>query len=150
VELRRYRFRSAWHVDVCKDALFDVLCDIASYPRWWPQVRSVERIDDDTASVVCRSALPYQLRMRAARAREDREAGALEVRLTGDLDGWSRWTLRPDGDRTALLYEQEVVVHGRMLRWLGVVGRPVLRLNHRWMMRSARLGLHRWVVAQAG
>jgi carbon monoxide dehydrogenase subunit G len=150
VELSRYRFRSAWHVDVDKDALFDVLSDIASYPRWWPQVRSVQRIDDDTASVVCRSVLPYRLRLLAARAREDRDAGALEVRLSGDLEGWSRWTLRPDGRRTALLYEQEVVVNGRVLHVLGMVGRPALRLNHRWMMRSARLGLRRWVAAPTG
>jgi hypothetical protein len=149
VDLSLYRFRSRWHVDADTDALFDVLCDIASYPRWWPQVRSVERVDEDTAAVVCRSALPYELRLRAARACEDRDAGALEVRLTGDLDGWSRWTLWPDGRRTALLYEQEVVVHGRTLRWLGLVARPALRLNHWWMMRSARLGLRRWVAAHA-
>jgi hypothetical protein len=134
-------------VDADKDALFDVLSDIASYPEWWRQVRSVERIDDDTASVVCRSVLPYDLRLRAARAREDRDVGALEVRLTGDLDGWSRWTLRPDGRRTALVYEQEVVVHSRLLHWLGLVGRPLLRLNHAWMMRSGRLGLRRRVLA---
>lgn len=148
VKLSRYRFRSAWHVDVAYDALFDVLSDIASYPHWWRQIRSVDRIDDDTASVVCRSVLPYDLRLCAARACEDRAGGALEVRLTGDLDGWSRWTLRPSGARTALVYEQEVVVHSRVLRLLGLVGRPLLRLNHAWMMRSGRLGLNRWVAAR--
>lgn len=147
MELSRYRFRSAWHVDMDEDALFDVLCDIGSYPQWWRQVRSVQRIDDDTASVVCRSVLPYDLRMRAARTTQDREGGVLEVRLSGDLDGWSRWTLTPRGRRTALVYEQEVVAHGRTLRWLGLVGRPLLRLNHRWMMRSGRVGLRRWVAS---
>lgn len=144
----RYCFRSAWHVDVHPDALFDVLCDIGSYPRWWRQLRSVERIDDDTASVVCRSVLPYSLRLRAERATEDRAAGVLEVRLDGDLHGWSRWTLTPEQGRTALVYEQEVVVRGRVLQWLGLVGRPVLRLNHAWMMRCGRLGLGRWVAGR--
>jgi hypothetical protein len=141
----RYRFRSAWYVDLDRDALFDVLCDIGSYPRWWPQLRSVERIDNDTAWVRCRSVLPYTLRLRAHRAAQDRAAGVLEVRLSGDLDGWSRWTLTPDRDRTSLVYEQEVVVRGRLLRLAGLVGRPVLRLNHAWMMRSGRRGLARWV-----
>ena len=140
-----YSFRSAWTVDVDADRLFDVLSDIASYPHWWPQLRSVERIDDETASVECRSALPYTLRLRAQRAREDREARVLEVRLEGDLDGWSRWTLTPQRHRTALVFDQEVVVCGRVLRWVGSVGRPVLRLNHAWMMRGGRLGLDRWV-----
>jgi hypothetical protein len=148
VQLSRYRFRSAWHVDVDEPTLFDVLADIASYPQWWRQVRSVERIDDDSAYVVCRSVLPYDLRLRAARTREEREAGSLEVRLTGDLDGWSRWTLRADGTGTALVYEQEVIVHSRLLRWAGMVGRPLLRLNHAWMMHSGRVGLRRWVAAR--
>jgi len=141
----RYRFRSAWTVDMDADQLFDVLADIASYPHWWPQLRSVERVDDDTAAVVCRSALPYTLRLRARRAREDRDALVLEVRLDGDLHGWSRWTLTPRQGRTALVYEQEVVVSGRVLRWVGFLGRPVLRLNHAWMMRGGRVGLDRWV-----
>jgi hypothetical protein len=145
VDVSRYCFRSAWRVDLDPDALFDVLCDIGSYPRWWPQLRAVERVDHDTASVSARSVLPYTLRFRAQRAREDRAAGVLEVRLDGDLDGWSRWTLTPDHGRTALLYEQEVFVRGRVLRWLGLVGRPVLRLNHAWMMRSGRRGLARRV-----
>ncbi len=149
VNLSRYRFRSAWQVDVAYDALFDVLSDISSYPHWWRQIRSVDRIDEDTASVVCRSVLPYDLRLCAARTCEDRDRGALEVRLTGDLDGWSRWTLRRNGVRTALVYEQEVVVHSRVVRWLGLVARPALRANHAWMMRSGRLGLDRWVAAHA-
>lgn len=143
-----YRFRSAWHVPADRDRIFDVLADIGAYPRWWPQVRSVDRVDEDTAALVCRSVLPYDLRMRAARAREDRDSGALEVRLSGDLDGWSRWTLRVEGSGTALLYEQEVVAHGQMLRLLGLVGRPFLRLNHAWMMRCGRVGLARWVRAR--
>jgi len=142
-----YCFRSAWRVDLDADQLFDVLSDIASYPHWWPQLRSVERIDDDTAAVRCRSALPYTLRLRAQRAREDRDARVLEVRLDGDLEGWARWTLTPGQDGTALVFEQEVVVRGQMLRWVGFIGRPVLRLNHAWMMRGARVGLDRWVAS---
>ena len=143
-----YCFRSAWEVGLDADRLFDVLSDIAAYPHWWPQLRSVERIDDDTAAVRCRSVLPYTLRLRAQRAREDPDAHVLEVRLDGDLDGWSRWTMTPTHAGTALVYEQEVVVRGRMLRWVGFVGRPVLRLNHAWMMRGARLGLGRWVASR--
>jgi uncharacterized membrane protein len=140
-----YRFRSAWTVDLDADRLFAVLSDIASYPRWWPQLRSVERFDEDTATVECRSALPYTLRLLARRATEDPEARVLEVRLDGDLHGWSRWTLAPEQGRTALVFEQEVVVRGRALRWVGFVGRPVLRLNHAWMMRGCRVGLNRWL-----
>lgn len=143
MQLSRYRFRSDWVVDASFDPVFDVLADIATYPEWWPQVRAVDRIDDDSASVVVRSALPYDLRVRVARAQQDRSAGVLEARLSGDLDGWCRWTLTPRGSRTGLVYEQQVVAHRRTLRVLGLVGRPALRLNHAWMMRRGRRGLER-------
>ncbi|MGH3367550.1 MAG: SRPBCC family protein [Nocardioidaceae bacterium] len=142
-----YRFRSFWTVPVHAHTVFDVLADIGSYPRWWPQVRSVEQIDEHTASLICRSLLPYRLHLRVIRRREHRDEGLLEVRLTGDLDGWSRWTLTPNGAGTGLLYEQEVVAHGRLLRHLGRVARPGLRFNHAWMMRSCRHGLARYLRA---
>jgi hypothetical protein len=123
--------------------VYDVLADLPSYPRWWPQVRSVERIDDDSAHVVCRSLLPYSLRFDMFRARDDRGAGVLEARLVGDLDGWARWTVRAADGGAELLYEQQVTTPGPLLRSLARVGRPVLELNHAWMMRRGRRGLTR-------
>jgi uncharacterized membrane protein len=89
-EFPEYRFVERWRVDRPGPVVYDVLADLTSYPEWWPQVRSVERIDDDSARVVCRSLLPYSLRFDMLRARDDRRAGVLEARLLGDLDGWAR------------------------------------------------------------
>ena len=138
----RYQFKEAWHVDVPGPVVYDVLADLPSYPEWWPQVRSVERIDDDSARVVCRSLLPYSLRFDLLRAREDRRAGVLEARLLGDLDGWARWTVHTSERSSLLLYEQQVTTPGRLLNALARVGRPALEANHAWMMRAGRQGLH--------
>jgi hypothetical protein len=122
------------------DQVFDVLADVAGYPRWWPQVRAVGRVDEGTAWVVCRSALPYDLDLVLTRRREERGPGLLEAGLGGDLDGWSRWTLRGDGAGTVVHYEQEVEVAPRLApaaRW----ARPLLSANHAWMMRGGRHGL---------
>jgi hypothetical protein len=130
-----------WRVDVPGPVVYDVLADLPSYPEWWPQVRSVERIDDESARVVCRSLLPYSLRFDLFRAREDRRAGVLEARLLGDLDGWARWTVRTSERSSVLLYEQQVTTPGPLLNALGRFGRPVLEFNHAWMMRAGRHGL---------
>ena len=138
-----YRFRSVWHLPTGPDQAYDVLQDLAGYAHWWPQVRSVEQYDDASATLVIRSALPYSLRMRVSRSREDRAAGVLEARLSGDLDGWSRWTVRPAPGGCAAVFEEHVVLQRRLLRRLGPVARPFLRLNHAWMMLGGRRGLRR-------
>jgi ribosome-associated toxin RatA of RatAB toxin-antitoxin module len=143
VELSRYRFRSVWTLPVSRDAVYDVVADLGAYPQWWPQVRTVERIDESTAALVCRSWLPYDLRFRASAVREDREAGILEATLTGDLEGWSRWTLTAHRAGTSLRYEQEVVTRAALLRRLAPIARPAMRLNHAVMMRACRRGLAR-------
>jgi hypothetical protein len=141
VRTPEYRFVETWKVGVPGPVVYDVLADLSAYPQWWPQVRSVEQIDDDSARVVCRSLLPYSLRFDLHRARDDRRAGVLEARLLGDLDGWARWTVLSADTRTVLLYQQQVTTPGWLLRSLERLGRPLLELNHAWMMRSGRLGL---------
>jgi hypothetical protein len=143
--LPRYVFADVWHVDVPSHVAYDVLADLASYPTWWRQVRSVERIDDDSARVVCRSLLPYTLRFDMFRVVEDRAAGVLEARLAGDLDGWARWTVRADRSRggAALHFEQQVTTPSPLLRRLATIGRPSLERNHDWMMWSGQRGLQR-------
>ena len=168
---RRYRFESHWDLPLPPDRLLDVLADVEAYPAWWPQVRLVRRIDEDSAEVLARSFLPYSLRFVLTRAVEDREAGVLEARLTGRLDGWSRWRVRrargheegvevgpeagvelgPEAGREStsegpvshLCYEQEVTVAGPLLAAASRVCRPLLVANHAWMMRGGRRGLLR-------
>ncbi len=143
MDLSLYRFRSVWSLPVGRDAVYDVLADVGAYPQWWPQVRTVERIDDVTAALVCRSWLPYDLRFRASAVREDREAGILEATLAGDLEGWSRWTLISHPAGTSLRYEQQVITRAGPLQRLALIARPALTLNHTVMMRDCRRGLER-------
>ena len=146
-----YRFSSRWSVEVPGRLVYDVLADLAAYPEWWPQVRNVEVLSEDHARVTCRSFLPYTLRFEMFRIRSDRRAGVLEARLLGDLDGWARWTVGTvaDSRHADLHYEQRVTTPGRLLTALGRLGRPILELNHAWMMRGARIGLQRRLLGPA-
>jgi len=136
-----YRFRSVWELPSGPEETYDLLQDLAGYPTWWPQVRSVERCDAESATLVVRSALPYSLRLRAAQSREDRAGGVLQAQLSGDVDGWSRWTVRATSAGCVVLFDEQVVVRRGLLRRLGPAARPLLRLNHAWMMRAGRRGL---------
>ncbi|MGI5199500.1 SRPBCC family protein [Streptomyces sp. CA-288835] len=136
-----YRFRSLWVLAAPADDVYDVLADAENYDRWWPQVREVTRIDDRSGIIRIRSLLPYDLVFTAREVRRDREAGVLEIAMTGDVDGWARWTLTSEGSGTRARYDQEVHVTKPLLRRLAVPGRPAFRANHALMMRAGRRGL---------
>uniref|UniRef100_A0AAU2JKY0 SRPBCC family protein n=1 Tax=Streptomyces sp. NBC_00049 TaxID=2903617 RepID=A0AAU2JKY0_9ACTN len=147
----RYRFRSVWDLDAPPARVYAVLEQPGEYPRWWPQVRRVESVDDRTGAATVRSALPYALHVTVTELLRDPGRGVLEVALHGDLDGWARWTVRPRGGRgaarTRALYEQEVEVRRPLMRRLALAGRPAFRLNHALMMRAGRRGLEAWLDA---
>ncbi|MEV8425058.1 SRPBCC family protein [Streptomyces niveus] len=136
-----YRFRSVWDLDAAPDAVFGVLERAGEYPDWWPQVREVTPLDERTGTARFRSLIPYDLVVSARESRNDPRARVLEMEMTGDLEGWARWTLSARGAGTRALYEQEVVVNKPLLRRLAVAGRPFFLANHALMMRAGRRGL---------
>ncbi|MFB7213395.1 SRPBCC family protein [Streptomyces sp. NPDC056255] len=136
-----YRFVSIWDLPAPPDAVYEILERADDYPRWWPQVREVTPVDGITGTTRIRSLLPYDLVMTVRERRRDRRAGVIEATLSGDLDGWVRWTVSPHGGGSRAVYEQEVEVHRRLMRLLAVPGRPVFRANHALMMRAGRRGL---------
>ncbi|KOU74416.1 polyketide cyclase [Streptomyces sp. MMG1533] len=137
----RYHFRSLWALPAPPAAVFEALERAEDYPRWWRQVREVNRIDDTTGVIRIRSLLPYDMTITAREARRDPAAGVLEIAMSGDLDGWARWTITVDGTGSLARYEQVVEVHKPLLRRFAVPGRPVFRANHWLMMRAGRRGL---------
>lgn len=141
MDWNHYRFRTLWSVPAPLAEVYAVLERVEDYPRWWPQVRLVTRLNDSTGVLTMRSLLPYDITVTAREARRDPATGVLEIAMSGDLDGWARWTLTADGAGTLARYDQVVDVHKPMLRRFAVLGRPVFRVNHRLMMRAGRRGL---------
>jgi uncharacterized protein YndB with AHSA1/START domain len=136
-----YRFHSRWALPASPDTVYEALEQAEEYPRWWPQVREVTRLDDTTGVIRIRSLLPYDLYFTARETRRDPVAGVLEIAMSGDIEGWARWTITAAGTGTLARYEQVVEAHKPLLRRFAVPGRPVFRANHRLMMRAGRRGL---------
>ncbi|MCW5250917.1 MULTISPECIES: SRPBCC family protein [unclassified Streptomyces] len=141
MDWNHYRFRSLWDLPAPLPAAHRALDRLEDYPRWWPQVREVTRLDRTHALVRFRSLLPYDLTATLRETRRDPEAGVLEAAMGGDMEGWARWTLAPRGEGTLVHYDQEVNVRKDLLRRFAVPGRPLFRANHRLMMRAGRRGL---------
>lgn len=137
--MQSFEFEREWRVRAPMTRVRRVLGDLERYPEWWPQVLAVAKIDDDTARVLCRSRLPYTLDLVLHAERDDLRL--LEVRIEGDLTGWSRFVLVPEGSATRIGYTQQVAVARSVLALAGRLARPVLRWNHDQMMADCEVGL---------
>jgi hypothetical protein len=141
VDLNFYRFRSVWLLGVGPRSVYEVLARFEDYPGWWPEVRRIRLVGEESCEVTCRSALPYDLTFVLRPTRRDPDVGVLEASMTGDLEGFSRWRISEHLSGSRLVFEEEVTAHKRLLRRLAPVARPAFRANHAIMMRHARSGL---------
>lgn len=141
--LNDYRFRDVWSVGAASARVFDALVDLTNWPSWWPDVRTVHRIDDETAELTCRATLPYALTFRLRRAVQDERSGRLVVDMTGDLEGYTEGVVAPhaSGAGAQLAIDQRVVVNKPLLRALAPLARPLFVANHALMMRRGQQGL---------
>ncbi len=146
----RYRFRSDWWVDAPPPAVYGVLERGEDYPNWWPQVREATVTGPETGRCRFRSVLPFELIVEVRSARREPAAGVLQAALTGDLEGWVRWTVSAERGGSRVRYEQDTLLCRSLLRRLSWVARPVLRANHALMMRAARTGLRAAARSSAG
>ena len=134
-----YVFDDSWETPAPRAQVHEVLLDLEHYVDWWPQVRAVASAGPDDAVVVCRSLLPYDLELHLHA--ESRDPGLLRVRIDGPISGYAAWRLTPVGTGTRLDFEQRVRAVTRAFRWASYVAKPVLAVNHTWMMRGAERGL---------
>ena len=127
------------------DDVYAVLERLPDYPLWWPQVRSVTPLGNDTYELVCRSALPYELRFTTKQAVRDPVDRVVEATMFGDLEGFSRWTISVDSKGAAATFDEQVVATKPLLRRLELVARPAFKANHARMMRDGERGLRTYL-----
>ena len=140
-----FTFHHQWSFAAPREAVLAALADIDGYPAWWPQVRSVGRLDERSGRARIRSALPLTLHLVLTREIEDHAGGRLRVRLDGDLEGWAEWTIGRDLQGACrATFDQDVRVAARWSR-AATLSPAVLRANHAWMMRQGRSGLARYL-----
>ena len=139
--LTRYEFQSVWTMAASPLEVYDALEELGDYPLWWTEVKEAERLDDTHFRLRCRSFLPYDLTFVTEQARRDRDAGVLEARMEGDLEGFSRWTISADGVGSRLVFDEVVTTNKKMLNLLAPLARPAFKANHTIMMRNGRRGL---------
>ncbi|MGH9178235.1 MAG: SRPBCC family protein [Acidimicrobiales bacterium] len=134
-----------WSVEAGVDIVFSVLADVRTYPHWWPEIRSVDDLGGGRYEMVARSLLPYDLRFVSEERADRRRPDVIEATLSGDLEGFARWTIEPQGAGCRLIYDQEVETRKALLKALAPLARPGFRMNHTIMMRHGHAGLRTYL-----
>jgi hypothetical protein len=137
----KYVFQSEWHVNAAPDDVYKALERLPDYPLWWPEVKSVSALGAESFELVCRSSLPYDLRFTTTQAVRDPATRVLEANMTGDLAGFSRWTIATTASGTTATFDEDVTLNKSLLRKLELLARPAFKLNHRSMMKHGEHGL---------
>lgn len=135
-----FRFTGQYPLMAAHDAVLAALVDPQCWPRWWRQIRSVQRHDEHSGTVVVRSRLPMTLHLELTDAAVT--ADELRADLGGDLIGWVSYRVRGSGPTGCLVsYRQESRLRRSAPRALLLAVAPLLRWNHEAMMRSGMRGL---------
>lgn len=140
---------SHWRIHAPVDEVWTALTDPATWPDWWPYVRSVHPLRDggpDGVGAIWRidwsTRLPYRIVIEVETVESVRHR-RLRGRSRGELDGEGLWTLRPDARGTDVTYVWRVGLTQAWMRWAAPLFAPVFRWNHDGVMRAGEAGLRR-------
>jgi uncharacterized protein YndB with AHSA1/START domain len=140
---------SDWHISAGIDAVWRALNHPDDWPRWWPFVRTVEKLRAGDATglgsiyrIEWTSRLPYDI------AFEVETVEVVPQRLIrgsarGQLNGQGVWELWPDTTSTHVRYTWTVALGQPWMRFVAPLAAPIFRWNHNAVMHAGALGLSR-------
>lgn len=147
--MAEYAFVTRWRFGAPVDAVWEQIRRPTEWPSWWRGVERVEVIEPGDSDGVgalhrytWRSRLPYRLCFELRTTRVERPR-LMEGVATGELEGFGRWTLRPEGTATRVRYDWRVRTNRAWMELLAPVARPVFEWNHAVSMRWGEEGLRR-------
>jgi len=146
---------TTWILAAPRQALWDVLADVRSWPQWWRGVEAASELEaGDERRVGSRyrvrwhGRLPYRVELEFA-VETVREPLLMAGRSDGDLAGSGTWRLFEHGGVSAVTYEWDVRPTRAWMRALTPVARPVFRAEHDRLMRAGGDGLARQLGVRA-
>lgn len=144
-----YAFSDRWRVSGSVEQVADVLLDTLSISEWWPQLALAEVCEPGYEDGLhrrfrsrARGFMPYvlDLEFRVIHVQFPKE---FVVEVTGALAGRGRGLLSDESGTVRIDFELQVGVQPWWLRCLSYLLRPLLVLQHRWVMRQGQHGIVR-------
>jgi hypothetical protein len=145
--MAEYRFLTTWLLEAEREAVWEVIYDSESWPRWWQGVLEAEKLEEgdengvgEFGRYVWKARLPYKVEFFMRTTRVERPH-LLEGEADGELAGVGRWHLFERGGVTAVIYEWNVRTTKAWMNLLAPVARPAFKNNHDYVMRNGGVGI---------
>ena len=146
---------SHWRSDAPLARVWDALHEPTEWPRWWPYVAAVDKIDSgDPDGLGARyrfhwtSRLPYSIAIVTHVVEVDKPR-TIRAAASGDLQGEGTWRLAADGSATVVEYTWRVTLDKPWMRLFAPLLRPAFTWNHNAVMAAGEDGLRKYLRAQA-
>lgn len=138
-----YSFRTRWNLPGTCEEVYAVLNDLPTLKKYWPSLYREVSIEEDgkTVKVRTKGFLPYVIDW-MFRVTESRPFGGFKIEAWGDLRGTGVWTLVQNRGYVDVTYAWTVSLEKPYLKHLFFL-RPILSLNHSYVMRQGRKGIVR-------
>lgn len=145
-----YRLVSRWRVFGTVREVADVFADVRSLARWWPSaflgieiLEPGDRYGFGTVACVCSRGWLSQLLLWQFGIVEARYPFGFIVEAWGDISGRGNVTIQPDEPWANVTFDWTIRVDHPVLRLMSFAVKPVVQLNHRWVMQSGEEYLSR-------
>jgi carbon monoxide dehydrogenase subunit G len=149
-----YSFITIWRLDAPLGPVWEALNHPETYAEWWPNIVEYESLTPGVtgfgarARRAVRGALPYTLRYTTVVTTYDPPRQVC-YKAEGDLNGWGRFMLVPEGKGTRVTFDWHVRTTGLAMNLLAPLLRPLFAWNHNWVMAQGERGLARRLREQA-
>ncbi len=152
--MKQYVLVTHWHLEAPIGRVWEAISRVEEWPRWWKYVHEVLELEKGGENGVgslrrytWSSRLPYRLsfEMRTSTARKP---FFMEGIASGELNGYGRWHLAPEGGTTRVRYEWSVSTGKPWMNALAPLLAPAFRWNHGQVMAEGGRGLARYLGAR--
>ena len=154
----RYHFFSSYHLSTSREAVWEALQDVESWPSWWRWLKQIETVKDPTsddgvgASYRNRMSSPlgvgftYTTTITAVE-----RPRRIDLVSAGDLQGRGQWNLLDaPGGGTVLTYTWLAETTKWWMNLVAPVGRPAFVWNHDRLMTDFGRGFAKAAGATLG
>jgi hypothetical protein len=149
--MKQYVLVTHWHLDAPIERVWDSISRVEEWPRWWKYVHEVVEIEKGGENAVgslrrytWSSRLPYRLSFEM-RTTVARKPSFMEGIASGELNGYGRWHLAPEGGTTRVRYEWSVSTGKAWMNALAPLLAPAFRWNHGQVMAEGGRGIARYL-----
>lgn len=139
----RYSFVTHWRLPGTCEQVYALLNDLPTLKKHWPSLYKDVAVGEDgrTVKVCTKGFLPYVIDW-MFRVTDSQPYRGFKIEAWGDLRGAGEWSFVQKGKDVDVTYAWTVSLEKPYLRHLFFL-RPILSLNHSYVMRQGRKGIEK-------